>query len=79
MWAWGEGERMNIADDLHDAYEQGYAEGMRDAVKHGHWINSGYACGETDWECSVCHCHEYRTGATEYCMRCGALMDEVSE
>lgn len=48
-------------------------------VKHGHWINSGYACGETDWECSVCHCHEWRTGKTEYCMRCGAKMDEVTE
>ena len=48
-------------------------------VVHGHWINSGYACGETDWECSVCHCHEWRTGKTEYCMRCGAKMDEVTE
>ncbi len=48
-------------------------------VVHGHWINSGYACGETDWECSVCHCHEWRTGKTEYCMRCGAIMDEVAE
>lgn len=48
-------------------------------VVHGHWISSGYACGETDWECSVCHCHEWRTGKTEYCMRCGAKMDEVTE
>ena len=48
-------------------------------IVHGHWIQSGYACGETDWECSVCHCHEWRTGKTEYCMRCGAKMDEVKE
>lgn len=23
-------------------------------VRHGHWIKRGYACGDNEWECSVC-------------------------
>ena len=24
-------------------------------VRHGRWIKRGYACGENEYECSVCH------------------------
>lgn len=45
-------------------------------VKHGHWINDGYACGDTQWTCSVCGEYEFRAGKRPYCCNCGAKMDE---
>ena len=48
-------------------------------VKHGHWINDGYACGDTQWTCSVCGEYEFRAGKRPYCCNCGAKMDEVVE
>ena len=46
-------------------------------VRHGWWIKRGYACGENEYECSVCHETEWRTSASrmKYCMFCGARMD----
>ena len=46
-------------------------------VRHGQWIKRGYACGENEYECSVCHETEWRTSASrmKYCMFCGARMD----
>jgi hypothetical protein len=46
-------------------------------VKHGRWINSGYACGENKYVCSVCGENEWRTDCRrmKYCMFCGAKMD----
>ena len=89
---------MSIADDLRkaynereqirNAYEQGYAEGMRDAVKHGHW-RRGKSYPHNIY-CSNC----YRTYVPndelemwkdqtrlprKYCPECGALMDEVTK
>ena len=29
-------------------------------VRHGRWIKRGYACGENEYECSVCHETEWR-------------------
>ena len=48
-------------------------------VKHGHWINDGYACGDTQWTCSVCGEYEFRAGKRPYCCNCGAKMDEGVE
>ena len=48
-------------------------------VKHGHWINDGYACGDTQWTCSVCGEYEFRAGKRPYCCNCGAKMDEVGK
>lgn len=47
-------------------------------VRHGHWINRGYACGEIEWKCSACGETEWRTSASrmKFCMFCGACMDE---
>lgn len=42
---------------------------------HAHWINNGYACGETEWKCSECGKSEWRTTQTNYCPNCGARMD----
>lgn len=47
-------------------------------VRHGHWIKRGYACGDNEWECSVCGETEW-TGSADwmkFCMYCGARMDE---
>ena len=46
-------------------------------VRHGRWIKRGYACGENEYECSVCHETEWRTSASrmKYCMFCGTRMD----
>ena len=46
-------------------------------VRHGHWINCGYVCGEYYWECSVCGEGEWRgsTIGLYYCPNCGAKMD----
>ena len=44
-----------------------------DPVRHGHWINRG----DNSWECSECHEISCCTG--NYCVDCGAIMDEVKE
>lgn len=46
-------------------------------VRHGRWVKGGYACGENEYECSVCHETEWRSSASrmKYCMFCGAKMD----
>ena len=65
-----------IADEIHNAYEEGYADGKRDAVVHGHWITDedGDSC------CSVCGDHlSGELSPFKYCPFCGALMDEVTE
>lgn len=50
-------------------------------VRHGRWIKRGYACGENEYECSVCHETEWRTSASRMksCMFCGARMDGGDE
>ena len=50
-------------------------------VRHGRWVKRGYACGENEYECSVCHETEWRTSASrmKYCMFCGAKMDLKGE
>lgn len=51
-------------------------------VQHGRWIKVGYACGETEWQCSSCKETEWRTSSDrlKYCPFCGSMMDlEVPE
>lgn len=50
-------------------------------VRHGRWINGGYACGETEWICSECGFSEWRTSNSrmKFCMNCGARMDGGDE
>ena len=33
-------------------------------VRHGRWEKGGYACGETEWKCSVCGETEWRTSCS---------------
>lgn len=50
-------------------------------VRHGRWIKRGYACGDNEYECSVCHETEWRTSAIrlKYCPNCGCKMLEDSD
>lgn len=70
---------MNIADDLVNAFNEGYNQGKIDAVKHGQWISDTgpqYA-GYTGEKCSICGC-EVDIGGN-YCPNCGAKMDDNPE
>ena len=46
-------------------------------VQHGRWVKSGYACGESEWTCTVCGNKEWRTSTSrlKFCPFCGAKMD----
>lgn len=50
-------------------------------VRHGRWIKRGYACGDNEYECSVCHETEWRPSAIrlKYCPYCGCKMLEDSD
>lgn len=46
-------------------------------VRHGRWEQTGYACGETEFQCSECKQTEWRTiiSRFNFCPFCGAKMD----
>ena len=52
--------------------------GKLEPVRHGRWVKSGYACGESEWTCTVCGNKEWRTSTSrlKFCPNCGAKMDE---
>lgn len=58
-------------------YEQGYADGKRDAVIHAHWISAPEA-GDGCYRCSNCGriIDEFYGDDYDYCAKCGARMDE---
>lgn len=72
-------ENARIADEIHNAYEEGYADGKRDAVVHGHWIEMAVSSGRDSWKCSLCGRRARgNKNNLPYC-HCGAKMDEVTE
>lgn len=82
---------MNVYDACEQSYLNGYAkgyeDGLRDAVKHGHWIENRDSMDIYDGEqyqelpitfytCSECGAVEVEKH--DYC-HCGAKMDEAIE
>ncbi len=73
---------MNNTDAIEQAYRNGYEDGKRDAVRHGHWIDQKEAkeaerydmayccsvCGRCDWDCT-------ESESFNFCPACGAKMD----
>ena len=58
------------------AYRNGYAQGLKDAVKHGRWIAQDNTF--TRFMCSECKSKNHRE-RTDYCPNCGAKMDLKEE
>lgn len=68
------------------AYKNGYAQGLKDAVKHGRWIDKGMD-GDFSWridgrgscwhvhECSACGGNLCVMLPSNFCPHCGAKMD----
>lgn len=67
------------------AYKNGYEQGKKDAVVHGHWeMEKDWLDGDADYKCSSCEYDEtfrkdFPKHFYKYCPWCGARMDEVSE
>lgn len=72
---------VNLADAYaKDAYQKGYEQGGKDAVKHGHW--SQYAEPHEDGKglyiCSVCNAmHVMHDDEYKFCPSCGAKMEQL--
>ena len=64
-------------------YEKGYADGLADAIKHGHWekLAEADADGNVWYSCSICNRGDLHAeeAVVPYCWYCGAKMDEVEE
>ena len=69
---------MDIGIDLQLAYDDGYKQGLADAVGHAHW--QWFEFEGDNWKTLCCsNCYDTR-GAREsanYCSACGFKMDEV--
>ena len=66
-----------------DQYAKGYADGKRDAERHGRWVEWWpSSCAliltgeEMLWECSRCTAKFDSKENMHYCPNCGAKMDE---
>lgn len=64
-----------------EAYKNGYEKGLKDAIRHGHWVWWG---DEKGYHCSVCNsgCLVYYDGdwgPSDYCPHCGAKMDQEGD
>ena len=55
--------------------------GKLEPVRHGRWVEGGYACGESEWTCTACGNTEWRTSSSKlkWCPYCGAKMDGGAE
>lgn len=79
---------MNVHDATETAYRNGYEQGKKDAVKHGHWEQQTEPLGWQDVDCAVCSVCGNSVVLTDsdmdiddirnwwnYCLNCGAKMD----
>lgn len=83
-------DRLGLGD--HSFVERVFSDGVRTIIAgipaadvapvvHGRWAAKGYVCGESEFECSVCHKSEWRTTISQFkfCPFCGAKMDGDEE
>ena len=70
---WWDNADRDVAQDLLNQAPSVDAE----PIRHGRWVKSGYACGESEWTCTVCSNKEWRvsSGRLKWCPFCGAKMD----
>jgi hypothetical protein len=68
---------MDISLELARAFEDGYQEGKKDAVRHGKWINVLELGDNIQCRCSSCFSKDVRPKdiVVPYCWHCGARMD----
>ena len=68
-------ENIDMAVGYSNGYKQGYEQGKKDAVKHGHWIDTGRADYylNKEYRCSCCDAVDYMR--SNYCPNCGAKME----
>ena len=61
------------------AYKNGYEQGLKDAVRHGRWVDTGFFTSHKIpiYACSVCFNEVYDNyiNCHNYCLHCGAQMD----
>ena len=69
-------ENIDMAVGYSNGYKQGYEQGKKDAVKHGHWVDTGRADYylNKEYRCSCCNSVDYL--CSPYCYNCGAKMGE---
>lgn len=62
---------VNLADAYaKDAYQKGYEQGKKDAVKHSKWVKGNF-------DMTYCeNCGQMTYVKTKYCAWCGCKMDE---
>ncbi len=74
----------DISLDLLKAYEDGYEDGKKDAIRYGKWLNEPpyIADGKClkGQECSICHSYFVSDGNKPYsnhpyCPQCGVKME----
>lgn len=68
---------MDIGKELAKAFDDGYEQGKKDAVRHGKWIlypDNQSKVVEAD-DCSVCGAQWLFGERYDYCPSCGAKMD----
>ena len=68
-------ENIDMAVGYSNGYKKGYEQGKKDAVKHGHWIDTGRADYylNKEYRCSCCDAVDYMR--SNYCPNCGAKME----
>ena len=64
--------KLNIADDLVNAFNDGYKQGKIDAVVRGEWeVAIGY---DPNKKVQCQNCYKMAYEPTPYCPNCGATM-----
>lgn len=68
--------KMNIHDATEQAYKNGYAQGLKDAVNHARWIiHNPLDPFSIYGECSHCGFCQSISKYLNYCPDCGYRMD----